>query len=45
MIDRQIAEIEQSIRDLKASNGERYSIKQMEKTKKSLQVKLEKLHD
>lgn len=33
MIERQIAEIEMAIEALKAENGERYSIKQMEKTK------------
>ena len=45
MIERQIFEIEQSIRDIKASRGEQYTIKQMEKMKKSLKVRLEKLHD
>ncbi len=45
MIERQIREIEQAIRDTKASQGEQYTIKQMEKTKKNLKVKLEKLHD
>ena len=45
MIERQIREIEQAIRDAKASQGEQYTIKQMEKTKKNLKVKLEKLHD
>lgn len=45
MIERQIREIEQAIRDAKASQGEQYTIKQMEKTKKNLKVRLEKLHD
>ncbi len=33
MIERQIEEIEMAIEALKAENGERYSIKQMEKQK------------
>ena len=45
MIERQIAEIEMAIEALKAENGERYSIKQMEKTKKSLNTRLSRLND
>lgn len=45
MIERQIAEIEMAIEALKAENGERYSIKQMEKTKKSLNTRLCRLND
>ena len=45
MIERQIAEIEMAIESLKAENGERYSIKQMEKTKKSLSARLNRLND
>lgn len=45
MIDRQIDEITLEINSLKANNGERYSIKQMEKTKKSLEVRLQRLND
>ena len=45
MIDRQIDEITMEIASLKANNGERYTIKQMEKTKKTLEVRLVKLHD
>ncbi|WP_234993085.1 MULTISPECIES: helicase-related protein [Paenibacillus] len=41
----QIAEITNGIRDLKEAKGERYAIKQLEKIKKTLQVKLEKLSD
>ncbi|OZQ68879.1 helicase [Paenibacillus sp. VTT E-133280] len=41
----QIAEITSGIRELKEAKGERYAIKQLEKTKKTLQVKLEKLND
>ena len=45
MIERQIEEIEMAIEALKAENGERYSIKQMEKTKKSLSTRLSRLND
>ena len=45
MIERQIEEIEMAIESLKAENGERYSIKQMEKTKKSLNARLSRLND
>ena len=45
MIERQITEIEMAIETLKAENGERYSIKQMEKTKKSLSARLSRLND
>ena len=45
MIERQINEIETAIEQAEAENGERYTIKQMEKTRKSLQAKLEKLND
>ena len=39
----QIAEIVDAIREAKDSDGERYTIKQMEKTKKNLEAKLKKL--
>jgi len=45
MIEKQIDEIEEGIEEVKAEKGERFTIKQMEKTKKSLQVKLQKLND
>ena len=45
MINRQTGEIEAAIREIQAEKGERYTIKQMEKTKKSLSVRLERLHD
>ena len=45
MIERQISEIELAIEQAKADNGERYTIKQMEKTRKSLSARLEKLND
>ncbi|WP_449288669.1 DEAD/DEAH box helicase family protein [Marinicrinis lubricantis] len=41
----QISEITNGIRELKEARGERYAIKQLEKTKKTLQIKLEKLND
>ncbi len=44
-IRRQIDEITTEIADVKKTNGERYTIKQLEKTKKSLEVRLEKLND
>jgi N12 class adenine-specific DNA methylase len=44
-IKRQISEITEGISELKSTNGERYSIKQLEKTKKALDVKLKKLND
>ena len=45
MVERQIEEIELAIEQAKADNGERYTIKQMEKTRKSLQARLKKLND
>ena len=45
MIERQIDEIEFAIDQAKAENGERYTIKQMEQSRKSLRMKLEKLND
>ena len=41
----QIDEITESISEAKASNGEHFTIKQMEKTKKNLEVRLAKLND
>ena len=45
MIERQMAEIEMAIETAKAEKGERYTVKQMEKTKKSLNVRLSRLND
>ena len=45
IIERQIDEIELAIAQAKADNGERYTIKQMEKSRKSLLTRLEKLND
>ena len=45
IIQKQIEDITLGIQDLKNNNGERFSIKQMEKTKKSLETRLAKLND
>ena len=45
IIQKQIEDITFGIQDLKNNNGERFSIKQMEKTKKSLETRLAKLND
>lgn len=45
MIRREINDITLGIEDLKNNNGERFSIKQMMKTKKTLETKLSKLND
>lgn len=45
IIKKQIDDITYDIQDLKSNNGERFSIKQMEKTKKGLETKLAKLND
>ena len=41
----EIEDITEGINQLKRSSGERFSIKSMEKTKKSLEAKLKKLLD
>ena len=41
----QISEITSGIRELKEEKGERYAIKQLEKTKKALELRLKKLND
>ena len=45
IIEHQIEEIETEIALAKAERGERYSIKEMEKSRKSLMAKLDKLND
>ncbi len=45
LLQNQIDEITEGIRELKSSNGERFSIKAMERTKKGLEAKLKKLLD
>ncbi|KUO71737.1 MAG: helicase [Clostridia bacterium BRH_c25] len=44
-LEEQIAEITSGIRELKEERGERYAIKQLEKTKKTLKSRLDKLND
>ncbi len=44
-IQQQIEEVQNGIIELKVAGGERFQIKQLEKTKKSLEVRLEKLND
>ena len=45
LLQEQIDEISDGIAELKEQNGERFSIKDMERTKKSLEAKLERLND
>lgn len=44
-INKQIEEILQGIEDLKANNGEKFTVKALEQTKKKLETRLEKLND
>ncbi|MFR5875261.1 MAG: helicase-related protein [Eubacterium sp.] len=44
-INKQIDEILQGIADLKENNGEKFTVKALEQTKKKLESKLEKLND
>lgn len=45
ILEQQIDEITDGIREMKTNRGERFTIKQLEKSRKSLQVKLQKLND
>lgn len=45
MIKRQIDEISHSVDDIRKTNGQNFSIKQLERLKKSLNAELKKLHD
>lgn len=45
ILERQIDELTLGIADLKKNRGENFSIKQLEKSRKSLKTKLEKLND
>ena len=45
ILESQIEEIVEGIREAKAARSENYTIKQMEKTRKSLEAKLKKLND
>ncbi len=44
-LQQQIDEITEGIADLKRNRGDKFSVKQLEKTKRSLKIKLEKLND
>ncbi|WP_368294549.1 DEAD/DEAH box helicase family protein [Dehalobacter sp. TBBPA1] len=44
-LEEQIMEITSGIQELKEERGERYAIKQLEKTRKTLKLKLDKLND
>lgn len=44
LLEEQISDITQGIANEKSNRGENYTIKQMEKTRKSLETRLEKLH-
>ncbi len=45
LLQEQIAEIEEGIEELKYSRAEKFTIKQLEKTKKGLETRLKKLQD
>ncbi len=45
LLRKEIDEITQGIAEVKYKRGERFTVKQLEKTKKSLQAKLDKLND
>ena len=44
-LEKQINEIMQGIKELKIQNGEKFSIRQLELTAKTLETKLEKLNN
>lgn len=45
ILEQQLEEITDGITDMKRNRGDNFSIKQLEKTKKTLKIKLEKLND
>ncbi len=45
LLQEQIAEVEEGLEELKASRAERFTIKSLERTKKSLETRLKKLQD
>ena len=45
LLQEQIWEIEEGLEELKNSHAEKFTIKQLERTKRSLEARLEKLHD
>ena len=44
-LQRQLDDIERGIDDVKASKGEQFTVKQLMKTRKAIQAKLDKLND
>jgi len=44
-LEKQIDEIIEAIKEIKSLNGESFSIRELEKTRKTLEVKLEKLNN
>lgn len=45
LIQNQIEEITEGIRELKSKGGERFSVKQLERTKKAMMLRLQRLND
>lgn len=45
VLEQQLSDIIEGIADINRNRGDRFSVKQLEKTKRSLQTKLEKLND
>ena len=45
ILEQQYHEIIDGIRELKEQNGDRFSVKQLERSKKAVQAKLDKLND
>ena len=45
MLQQQLDDIERGIDDIKRNNGEQFTVKQLMKTRKSIQAKLDKLND
>ncbi len=45
ILEQQLEEVTEGIADLKYNSGEKFSVKQLEKTRKSIKQKLEKLND
>lgn len=45
ILEQQLAEIVDGIREIKAKRGDNFSVKQLEQSKKSIKVKLDKLND
>ena len=44
-LEKQIEEIMEGIEEIKALNGEKFTIRELEKTRKALETKLEKLNN